>query len=86
MAEFRILEYKDHFVVQKKYTENTYLRLFGVILWINGKKENWNIILKNKARLDISNWKEKENRQFKTKQECLEWISDYHKYPIIHNL
>ena len=83
-SDFRIVEYKDHFRVQKKYTEDTYFHFFGLELWVNGKKDNWNTILKNKTFLGIRNWGETENYQFKTKEECLEWISDYNKYPVYH--
>jgi len=83
-SDFRIVEYKDHFRVQKKHTEDTYFYFFEIALWVNGKKEEWNTILKNKTFLGIRNWSETENYQFKTKEECLEWIADFHKYPVYH--
>lgn len=83
-SDFRILEYKNHFRIQKKTIVETYFYFLGIALWVNGKKEEWNTILKNKTFLGIRNWSETEKYQFKTKEECFEWISDYNKYPIYH--
>jgi hypothetical protein len=84
-SDFRILEFKDHFRVQKRtFVDTWFYFLWLYPLYINGKKEEWNTILKNKTFLGIRNWSETENYQFKTKEECLEWISDYNKYPVYH--
>ena len=84
-SDFRIVEYKDHFRIQKRtFVDTWFYFLWFYPLFINGKKEEWNTILKNKTFLGIRNWIETENYQFKTKEECLEWISDYSKYPIYH--
>ncbi len=83
-SDFRIVEYKDHFRIQKKTIIETWFYFLGIALWVNGKKEEWNTVLKNKTFLGIRNWAEIDNYQYKTKEECLEWISDYHKYPIYH--
>lgn len=83
-SDFRILEYKDHFRIQKKTIVETWFYFLGFKLWVNGKEEEWNTILKNKTSLGIRNWAEIKNYQYKTKEECLEWIADYYKYPVYH--
>lgn len=84
-SEFRIVEFKDHFRVQKKRFYDTWFYFLWIYpLYVNGKKEEWNTVLKNNTFLGIGNWKETEEYQFKTKEECLEFISDFNKYPVYH--
>ena len=83
-SDFRILEYKDHFRVQKRTFVDNRFYFLGIGLWVIGKKEEWNTILKDKSFLNIRNFMETEKFQFKTKKECLDFIEDYKKYPIYH--
>ena len=84
-SDFRIVEYKDHFRIEKKTLTDNWFYLLGIHpLYIKGQKETWRCILKDKSFLNIRNWSETENYQFKTKEECLEWIADFHKYPVYH--
>lgn len=86
ISKFRITEYQDHFRVEKRQIEDTFFCFLGIKLWVNGKKETWNTIMKNKSILGIHNWMQTENYKFNTKEECLKWIEDYEKYPIHHYL
>ena len=81
---FRIVEYKDHFRIQEKSTKNTYFCFLGLPFWVNGKEDCWNTILEDKSILGIRNCVYTEKYQFKTKQNCLELIADFYKYPIYH--
>jgi hypothetical protein len=83
-SDFRIVEYKDHFRVEKKQVIDVWAYFLEIPLWIKGQKTVWNCMLKNKTQLGIRNWFETENYQFKTKEECEQWISDYSKYPVYH--
>ena len=84
-SDFRIVEYKDHFRVEKKtLIDEWFYFLWTYPLYVKGQKENWRCILKNKSLLSISNWGKIEDYQFKTKEECIEWISDFNKYPVYH--
>lgn len=82
-SEFRIVEYKDHFRVQKKSIIDKPIYFLRIPIG-SKEKEVWNTIMKNKSFLGINNWSETENYQFKTKEESLEWIEDYNKYPVYH--
>lgn len=86
MENYRILEYKDHFRIQKKITVNVFFKILGIPLFLKRKEEKWLTVLKNKTILQITNCLDIENYEFKTKEECLQLINDFQKYPIIHNL
>jgi hypothetical protein len=84
-SDFRIVEYKDHFIIEKKVLKDVWFYFLWIHpLYIKGKKENWQCILKDNSYLSIRNCIQTKNYQFKTKEECLEWISDYNKYPVYH--
>lgn len=83
-SDFRIVEYKDHFRVEKKQIIDVWVYLLGFPLWIKGQKTVWNCIMKDKCYLGIRNWLDTENYHFTTKEECEQWISDYNKYPVYH--
>lgn len=86
ISEFRITEYEDHFRIEKRQKVATFFCFLGFKLWENGKKEIWNTIMKNNCILDIHNWMHTEAYRFETKEECLEWIENYNKYPIHYYL
>jgi len=84
-SDFRIVEYKDHFRIEKKVLKDVWFYFLWIHpLYIKKQKETWHCILKDKSYLSIHNWIQTEKYQFKTKEECLEWISDYYKYPVYH--
>lgn len=83
--EFRIVEYKDYFTIQQKQMKDTFFFLFGIGLWQNGKIAVWKIINKKGQFVDVYNIFKVET-DFKTKEDALQWIEDYNKYPIYHTV
>jgi len=86
-SEFRIAEYKDHFRVEQKIKKDVYFKFLGLFpLHVKEIKETWRSVTKKGTFLSIYNWSETEQFQFDNKEKCLEWIDDFYKYPIYHNL
>ncbi|MFT5753017.1 MAG: hypothetical protein ACI924_000222 [Flavobacterium sp.] len=83
-SDFRIVEFKGNFRIQKKQLIDEWFYFMGIALWVKGQKETWNYILKNNSILAKGKWSETKNYQFETKQECLDWIYDVEKYPVYH--
>lgn len=68
---YRIVEYKNRFEIDKQYFEDVWFKFLWIFpLYVKGKKELW-------FRIRTAG-------KFKTKEECLEYISDLSKYPIYH--
>ena len=86
-SEFRIVEYKDHFEIEKKYKDVVYWHFLGLYpIFIKEVKDDWHAILKNGYRRFIRDYLNFDRYHFKTKEECLQWIEDYYKYPIYHEV
>ena len=80
----RIVEYKDYFTIERKEIKTYFKTFLGfkynfktIVHWVQIKRP-W-----QKPFDLISN---PQNYQFKTKEECLQWIADKEKYPIYHEL
>ena len=85
-CKFRINEYKDYFTISELTKESIYS--FGIKhSWFYiGVNERWNVLLKNSLPVTIKDWFKFDEYRFKTKEECIEWIENYKKYPIYHYL
>ena len=85
-CKFRINEYKDYFTISKLIEEPIYF--LGIRhSWLHvGVEERWRILLKNGQELTIRDIILPEKYRFKTKEECIEWIENYKKYPTYHYL
>ena len=81
IKDFRILEYKDHFRVQGKFEV---IRQKYFLLPFFKTEFIYKTLVKNGNELTIREFFNLENINFKTKEEAETWISDYKKYPIIH--
>lgn len=80
-TKFRIVEQKEHFEIEKEI--NVDLKLFRFL--IIGQKKEWK---KEKKRDTISNFPfvKSEVLKFETKQLAIDYINDYNKYPIYHDV
>ena len=68
---YRIVEYKNHFEIEKQYFEDIWFYFLGIYaLYVKEERERW--------------FRIRTTGKFKTKEECLEYISDLSKYPIYH--
>lgn len=78
--KYRILEYRNHFTIQKK--EEVTIDYF---FW---EKETfiWTTIKKDGNALLVRDWMSKDFFQFATKEEALQVIEDLEKYPIYHEV
>jgi hypothetical protein len=84
-SNYRIVEYKDYFTIEKKHKQPVFKHFLGFKYKV-GEEEYWSRVMKTDG---IFTWVELNNPkkyQYKTKEECLQWIADKEKYPIYHNL
>lgn len=84
--EFRIVECQDYFIVQKKIYEYIWSFYLGIIPYIK-KTEQW--VTTKRTELISKDTRElifERPNIFKTKQECIDFIENYDKYPIYHYL
>ena len=84
-SNYRIVEYKDYFTIEKKHKQPVYKYFLGFKYKV-GKSDCWNTVMKKEVTNLYTERFNAENYQFKTKEECLQWIADKEKYPIYHNL
>jgi hypothetical protein len=80
---YRIVEYKDYFTIERKGIEPVFKSFLGFKYKV-GEKPYWSTAMKKQGYFTWSERLAPKNYQFKTKQECLEWIADKEKYPIYH--
>jgi hypothetical protein len=80
---YRIVEYKDYFTIEKKGIEPVFKSFLG-FRYKAGEKPYWSTVMKKKGIYSHAERFNAENYQFKTKQECSEWLADKEKYPIYH--
>lgn len=83
--KFRIQEFEDYFTIDKLFIESQYFSNPFQLLFVTPKqKEIWRRI--NLDGYQIGYYNSKSDYKFKTKEDCLKWIENYKKYPIIHEL
>jgi hypothetical protein len=80
---YRIVEYKDYFTIEKKHKEPVFKSFLGFKYKV-GESDYWSTVTKKQGIYSYVERFNPKNCQFKTKEECLEWIADKEKYPIYH--
>ena len=83
---YRIVEYTDHFIIQRKEIVKIYWHFLGLRSFVRRKEEQWSIILKNGQILRHFDALDFDDYHFQAKDECFKWIEDQGKYPIFHDV
>ena len=84
-SNYRIVEYKDYFTIERKGIEPVFKSFLGFKYKV-GEKPYWSTIMKKQGNFTWLVRLNPENYQFKTKDECLESLDEKEKYRIYHEL
>ena len=80
--EFRIVEFKEHLLVQNKIKVKKRIRFLGFKLWRNKGVSIWKTVMKNGQYVDFNNSFYTDKYYFETREECMGWLIEFKNYPI----
>ena len=88
ISNYRIKEFNDFFRIEKQFKEPVYFLGIPYDFFITRYDYYWQMISNKGSRHAPFNTRciEPISFSFKTKEECLEAIKNFEKYPIIHEL